>query len=317
MGISVHQNENKTVVDERTAAAVEHPEHVDDLTPAMLAMPADRLAAVSQYPLYILPTKTALYEWIARLMADEIKERNTRGEPTRWILPLGPKGQYPILARITNEERIDWRNVHAFHMDEWLDWQGRPVPYDHPFSLRAFADQHLYDRIDSALRPPPQQIVFPSIYDIDAYSNLIEQVGGIDTTFAGFGYRGHLAFNETPCNRWQRISIEELAAGKTRIVHLLEDSIIAHSQRATGGYTQCIPQMAVTVGMADMLASRRIWLLTDGGPWKQWMLRVFLLTKEKTAELPMTLCHGHPDVRVAVDADSAAPLSSRFGRDPN
>ena len=301
----------------RMTEGFQYPRFAHGVTEEMLAMSAEQLRQLSRHPLVITPTKQALYEHIARMMADELKARNERGEPTRWILPLGPKSQYPILAKITNEERISWKNVWAFHMDEWLDWQGRPVGYEHPFSLRRYADQHLYDLLDPALLPPEEQIVYPDAYDIEAYSNKIQAVGGTDATFAGFGYRGHLAFNETPCNRWQQVSADEFAAGKTRIVHLLEDSIIAHSQRAMGGYTQNLPQMAISVGMADILASRTIHLLTDGGPWKQWMLRVFLLTTERDPQYAITLCHGHPDVRVAVDADSAAPISPQFGRDPS
>jgi glucosamine-6-phosphate deaminase len=302
---------------ESLSESFEYPRTADEVTEEMLSMPAERLQQLSRYPLLITPTKQALYEHIASLMADELRARNERGEPTRWILPLGPKAQYPILARITNDERISWRNVWAFHMDEWLDWQGRPVPYGHPFSMRRYAFEHLYELIDPELLPPREQIVYPDVYDIDAYSKMISEVGGIDATFAGFGYRGHLAFNETPVNRWQYISADEFAAGKTRIVHLLDDSIIAHSQRAMGGYSQTLPQMAITVGMADILSSCTIHLLTDGGPWKQWMLRVFLLTTERDPRYAMTLCHGHPDVRVAVDASSAAPINPWFGRDPS
>jgi glucosamine-6-phosphate deaminase len=293
-----------------------YPARANDVTETMLALPIEELVRVSRYPLHVLRSKQALYQHLAEMMAGEIETRNGRGEPTRWILPIGPKSQYPLLAKLTNERRISWKNVWAFHMDEWLDWQGRPLPIDHPFSLRGYAERFLYKLMDPSLRPPPEQIVFPDPFELDAFTATIDRVGGIDATFAGFGYRGHLAFNETPNNRWQRISENEFAAGKTRIVRLLDDTIIAHSQRAIGGYTQGIPQMAITCGMADILRAKTIHLLTDGGSWKQWMLRVFLLTTERDSDYPITLCHGHPDVRVACDAASAAPIDPRFGRDP-
>ncbi len=285
-----------------------YPKNANDLTDEMLAMSAERLAATSSYPLRILPTKDAVYNWLARQMADEIKERNARAEPIRWILPVGPKRHYPILARITNEEQISWRNVFAFHMDEWLDWQGRPVPVDHPLSFRGFCQKYLYDLINPELRPPQDQIIFPSVYDIDAFSKRLHEVGGADVAFAGFGYRGHLAFNEPPSTRWHEVRADEMAASKTRIVPLLEDTIIALSQRMTGGYTQGIPRMAITIGMADIIASRKIHLITDGGAWKRYILRVFLLTTDRNADLPVTLLHGHPNVEVTVDAASADPI---------
>ena len=118
-----------------------YPRRAGDVTDAMLAMPVEQLQKVARYPLTIFPAKEQLYEHIATLMADEIVANNRAGKPTRWILPIGPKNQYPILAKITNEKRISWKNVWCFHMDEWLDWQGRPLPTDHPFSLRGFAER--------------------------------------------------------------------------------------------------------------------------------------------------------------------------------
>src|SRR5436189_3684836 len=95
----------------------QYPRRADDVTEAMLAMPAEELARVSRYPLRIFAAKQGLYEYIAGLMADEIKANNAHARPTRWIVPIGPKAQYPILAKITNAERISWKNVWMFHMD--------------------------------------------------------------------------------------------------------------------------------------------------------------------------------------------------------
>src|SRR4051794_7984976 len=188
-----------------------YPTRADNVTSEMLAMRTEELQRVSRYPLTILPSKDALYEFIARMMADQIKANNAAKKPTRWIIPIGPKSQYPILARITNAERISWKNVWMFHMDEWLDWQGRPLSTDHPFSLRGYAQRHLYDLIDKDLLPPKEQIVFPDPLNLDAFSASIQKAGGVDITFAGFGYRGHLAFNESPNNRWQYIPPAEFA----------------------------------------------------------------------------------------------------------
>ncbi len=283
----------------RTANELTH----DDLTASV-----PELIARSRYPMQVFDDKAALYKWLAREMADELSARNAQGAPTRWLLPVGPKSHYPMLAEICNRERISWRSVYAFHIDEFLDWQGREIPPSHPFSFRGYCQANLYDLLDPELRPLPENIVYPEIRDIDAYSERIAAEGGLDTVFAGFGYRGHVAFNEPPSTRWHKYSVAELAASKTRVVPLLQDTIVAHSHRTTGGYTQAIPPMALTVGMADILAARRIRLLTDGGPWKQFIVRVVALTTEPDVDYPVTLVHGHPQVDIAVDAASAAPI---------
>ncbi|MGC5010867.1 6-phosphogluconolactonase [Streptosporangium sp. DT93] len=286
-----------------------YPRTSGDLTDEQLSMPVEDLVAIARHPLTVHPDTATLYHRLAREMADELRENNRRGEPTRWILPVGPKAQYPILARICNEERIGWGDVFAFHMDEFLDWQGRPVDPSHPFSFRGYCDRNLYRLLDPELRPRPENVVYPDVFDPDAYAERLRAVGGADTCFAGFGYRGHLAFNEPPTTRWHEYGVEEFAASTTRIVPLLDDTIVAHSHRVTGGYTRAIPRMAVTLGMAEILSARRLHLITDGGAWKRYIVRVLLLTTEPEVLLPVTLAYRHPDVRVTVDADSIAPCA--------
>jgi glucosamine-6-phosphate deaminase len=291
-----------------SSADFPYPEHAEEITEEMLTMSVEALSSVARYPLTILPDRQTLYARLAHLMADEIRQSNETGDPLRWILPVGPKSQYPLLAEITNRERLSWRNVYSFHMDEYLDWQARPVPADHLFSFRGYCRRNLYDLIDPELRPPADQIIFPAVTDLDGYSEQLDRVGGADLLIAGFGYRGLVAFNEPPSTRWHQVSVAELAASKTRILSLREDTLVALSQRMTGGYTQAIPPMAVTIGMADMLGARKALLVTDGGAWKQYIVRVLLLTTEPDADLPVTLFHNHPNAEVMVDAASIAPL---------
>jgi len=278
------------------------------LTEAHLNLPADRLAASSGTPLRIMDSADALYRWSARLMADEIKTNNDRGEPTRWIIPVGPKGNFSYLAEICNAERISWRNVWAFHMDEYADWQGRLVPEDHPFSFRGYCQRHLYGLLDPDLLPPAHQVVFPELPNIDDFSDKLAEVGGADTCFAGYGFRGHVAFNEPPSTRWTEVTVEEFAASRTRLVPLLEDTFVAHSHRMMGGYTRALPPMALTIGMADILAARKIHLITDGGAWKRYITRAYLFTSTPDVMLPVTLCKLHPNVELTVDAASAEPI---------
>ena len=100
-------------------------EHLGDI----LSIPTAELPRHSKVRLEILPDLDALYDHFARSIAAEITGRNAAGQPTRLILPVGPVDHYPRLVEICNRERISWRTVHAFHMDDYLDWQGRPLPW--------------------------------------------------------------------------------------------------------------------------------------------------------------------------------------------
>ena len=64
--------------------------------------------------------------------------------------------QFPILAQMINDQRIDCRDVVLINMDEYLTDDDRCVPADHPLSFRGFMDRLFYDRLDAALAPPPE-----------------------------------------------------------------------------------------------------------------------------------------------------------------
>jgi glucosamine-6-phosphate deaminase len=286
---------------ERAVAALD-PERVAE----WLAIPAEELAERSSIPLTIVPTREELYRHCAESLFVEASEARAEGEELSVIVPLGPKAQYPLLAAMVNEARLSLEHVTFFGMDNWLDWQARPLPLTHPFNLEGYFRRHFVELVDPELRPLDENVIFPSPLELEHPAAEMERRGGVATTYGGFGFQGHLAFNEPPATRWTPITLAELRDSTTRIVPLAVDTIIAHAQRSLGGNVFGVPPMAVTLGMRELLSARRIRLYTDGGPWKQTILRI-LLFSEPSVDYPVTLVHGHPDVDVIVDAASAAP----------
>ena len=253
----------------------------------------------------ILPKPADVYEDIATTMIDELKRNNAANKPTRWILPCGPRGQYPIFTQRVNRERIDLKNLHVFHMDDHLDWQGRHLPLDHPYSYEGWMGRNFYDRIDSEINVPLEQRHFPNIARLDALAEAMKQVGGVDSVYGGIGYRGHIAFNESPRSPWYKISKEEFRNCTTRILHLNDDTLVALSQRGAGGCSDVIPPMVITVGMRELLAAGRIRLYSETGAWKQTVIRI-LLFGNVSPEIPVTYVQEHPDCVVTVDSATAA-----------
>jgi glucosamine-6-phosphate deaminase len=276
----------------------------------ILSIPADELAQASKVSLKIVPDLESLYLHFARGIADEIKANNETGTPTRLILPVGPIGQYPLLVDICNRESISWKNVHTFNMDDYLDWQGRPLPREHPLSFEGYMRRDVFDKLNPELRIPEEQIHFPDPLDIDGISRQIEEVGGIDTCYGGIGIHGHIAFNEPPISRYYKLTPDEFRASLTRILPLAPETMVMNSIRATGGNPAALPPMAVTLGMKDILASRRLRLYCQGGTWQRTILRIALLGDEDV-DYPVTLAQGHPDYVIITDENTAqAPTSS-------
>jgi glucosamine-6-phosphate deaminase len=123
-----------------------------------------------------------------------------------------------------------------------------------------------------------------------AHGAAIAARGGIDVAILGLGPNGHLGFNEPPAP----------ADAPSRLVELT-----AASRASSATYFDApgeMPSHALTVGMRELLAARRI-LLVVQGPAKRPILRA-LLTGPVTPELPGSLLR---DVSAAVLlADRAA-----------
>ena len=269
---------------------------------SLLALPIEDLRHHAQVPFRILHDNAVLLEHFALSIAHEIQSRNERAEPTRLILPVGPVAHYRTLVDLCNRERISWKNVQTFNMDELLDWQGRPIPLDHPLSFEGFMQREVFDQLDYELRPPPEQCHFPHPFYPDEISAAIEQAGGIDVCYGG------IALNEPPPSRWGRISVDELRDSLTRVVTLSDHSIVVQSIACAGGSTASIPPMAVTLGMRDILASRKIRLYCAGGARHSAIFRI-TVAGEVSTHFPSTLVQGHPDVEVLTDQATAAPVS--------
>ena len=276
----------------------------------ILSVPKEKLAEVSPVKVKILPDLDSFYMDFARTIADEIKANNKVGKLTRMILPVGPTPQYRILAKISNEERISWKSVHTFNMDEYLDWQGRPIPVDHPMSFEGYMRKNLFDLLDDEIGIPEDHAYFPHPFRIDEISEKIQEVGGIDTCYGGIGYHGHIAFNEPHISRWYKVSKEEFKNSLTRVIHLADDTFVINSFCGAGGNSQAIPPMAVTLGMKDILSSNKIRLYCDGGSWQKTVFRIALMGKV-SVEYPVTFIQEHPDAMVTADAWTAeAPAAA-------
>ncbi len=270
----------------------------------ILSIPADKLAEASKVRLEIVPDLDRLYHHFARSIANEIQTRNTLGEPTRLILPVGPIGQYPLLVEICNREGISWQNVHTFNMDDYLDWQGRSLPLAHPLSFEGYMRREVFDKLIPELRIPEEQIHFPDPLEIDRISQKIIALGGIDTCYGGIGYHGHVAFNEPPISRWYKLTPEEFRQSLTRIVPLAPETVVMNSIRATGGNPAALPPMAITLGMKDIFSASRIRLYCQGGSWQRTILRIALLGEEDV-DYPVTLLQGHSDYQIVTDENTA------------
>ena len=110
----------------------------------------------------------------------------------------------------------------------------------------------------------------------------------IDICFLGLGKNGHLGFNEP-------------AAVLSDVCHrsTLSETSVQHSMTKTMKHN---PKFGLTVGMADILRSKKIILLVTGAG-KELTIKQ-LLTQKVTSQLPASFLWNHPQVVCYIDSES-------------
>ncbi len=273
------------------------------LVPEYLTIGPDRLGKGTPVKVRTCGDMEALANDMAQAMAETIKQARRKGRNATLIIPVGPVDQFPVLAEMINRQRIDCREVMLINMDEYLTDDDQWVDIDHPLSFRAFMNAKFYNLLDPDLAPRAENRVFPDPANPAAIQELIDQRGGVDVCFGGIGINGHIAFNEPP-EPCESVSAEEFAALPTRALSLSRETRTINSV-TVGGEISVIPSRAVTVGMKEILASRRLRFYCNR-PWQRAVVRR-VLHGPLTAACPASLLRTHADAELTV-ADYVAEL---------
>jgi len=271
--------------------------------PEYLRIPADQLGANCPVKVRIGGEQQWIAEDFARAILQVIRDAAQGGRPATLIVPVGPVDQFPILADLINQQRVDCRDVVLINMDEYLDDAGQWLPLDHPLSFRGFMNRKFYDLVDPALAPRPENRVFPDPRQPGAIGRLIEQRGGVDACFGGIGINGHIAFNEPP-EPGESVSVEAFAGRPTRILDLARETRTINSV-TVGGDIGVIPRRAVTVGMKEIFASRRLRFYCNR-PWQRGVVRR-ALHGPITPACPASLLRLHADAELTMANYVAEP----------
>ena len=240
-------------------------------------------------PIQILPDNAAVFQTMAREMADEIKRKNALGQRTVFICPVGRVGQYPYFVDLVNSENISLKNVWFLNMDEYLTDELEWIDHDHPLSFHGFMDRTVYTKIRPELVMPEEQRVFPDPRNPERMGQLIEELGGVDICFGGVGINGHLAFNEAQ----DELTPDQFRELHTRVLKITPETRTANAIGDFNGALDDMPRWCVTIGMSEIYHSRKIRL----GCFRDWHRSVVRHAAhgEISAHFPVTLLQEHPD----------------------
>jgi glucosamine-6-phosphate deaminase len=247
-----------------------------------------------------LADEQAVAEHVARVVLEAMRDGSA------WPLGLATgRTMEPVYAALVRrlaalapqqQEGLRQRWL-SFNLDEYVG-----LGAAHPGSFHAAMHRHLLEPLQlapSRLRLPEGLAVDPHA-EAECYGAALGAAGGIGLQLLGLGLNGHVGFNEPPA----------AAGSRCRCLHL---SAATRTQNAAafGGDPAAVPARAITLGLAEILAARRILLVVTGAA-KAPVLRA-LLGQDVSAELPASWLQGHPQVEVIADR---AALALALARQP-
>jgi len=233
---------------------------------------------------------------LAREIAALIREKQRKKESCVLGLATGssPKTLYAELVRMHREEKLSFKNVIAFNLDEYY-----PIENDALQSYRRFMNTHLFDHVDikpANIHIPNGQISKDQIKShCLEYEKMIEKAGGIDLQILGIGNNGHIGFNEPGSGINSRTRLITLD-NSTRIANAYEFANISE-----------VPRLAITMGISTILKAKRIALMA-WGPNKAPVIKE-AVEEDSTEHVPASLLQNHDHVTFYIDEAAAAELT--------
>ena len=234
------------------------------------------------------------------LIAKEIKilieKNNKKNKITVLGLATGssPLGVYKSLIDFHKNEKLSFKNVVTFNLDEYYG-----LEKDHKQSYHHFMDENLFKHIDIKRTNINIPDGFLDKKNIDKYckeyEKKIESLGGIDIQILGIGVNGHIGFNEPGSN----------LNSITRLVKL--DYQTRNDARLDFNGIKNVPTSAITMGIKTILNSKRVILIAWGQGKSEAIRRAVEL--RKNIKIPASLLQSHNNTTFILDNNSSALLT--------
>ena len=235
-------------------------------------------------------------EAVAQLAAQRICELINKKPNAVLGLATGstPIRMYRHLIALHRRQQLSFRRVTTFNLDEYIG-----IGADSSQSYRAFMNRELFDAldIDTANTHLPSCEPGENPRQVGAaYEQAIAAAGGIDLQILGIGSNGHIGFNEPTSS----------LSSRTRVKTLTQRTVNDNSRLFDGQEFQ--PHLAMTMGIATILDSRRTLLLATGEQKAQAVSAA--IEGPLTAMCPASALQLHERATFIVDKAAASALQN-------
>ncbi|MTQ80401.1 glucosamine-6-phosphate deaminase [Ruthenibacterium lactatiformans] len=239
---------------------------------------------------------TNSYDETCAVIANMIKELVNAKPDAKLGLATGgtPVPIYKKLIEMNKAGEVDFSRVHTVNLDEYCG-----IPGTHDQSYRYFMDTNLFDYINIDKK---NTFVASGMGDFEANARELEEKvregGAADLQLLGIGNNGHIAFNEA--------SDHLIAVAHTE--KLTESTINANARFFEK--KEDVPTMAITMGMGDILAAKKV-VLAATGLAKVPAIRGLIMDDVITTQNPSTMLKMHEDAVVVIDRELADAVGYR------
>ena len=251
----------------------------------------EELGVGSPIKLEVIETQSDLDYKMAIIMFEELLRNNKAGKQTMFILPVGPTGYAKRFAWLVSRNDVSCKDLIIIQMDEYMWDEKTLMEPTHPLSFCKFITEELLGNIREDLKVLPENYIYPKPENPGYIWERIQQKeGGVDICFGGIGLNGHIAFNETPLTP---MSVEDFAALPTRVLPVYYTTIVTNSLAYGGNYRE-MPKYCISIGMKEILSSRKLRFFT-GTRYQSASIIRRVLHGPVTSEVPASLMQTHPD----------------------
>ena len=239
---------------------------------------------------------TNSYDETCAVIANMIKELVNAKPDAKLGLATGgtPVPIYKKLIEMNKAGEVDFSRVHTVNLDEYCG-----IPGTHDQSYRYFMDTNLFDHINIDKK---NTFVASGMGDFEANARELEEKvregGAADLQLLGIGNNGHIAFNEA--------SDHLIAVAHTE--KLTESTINANARFFEK--KEDVPTMAITMGMGDILAAKKV-VLAATGLAKVPAIKGLIMDDVITTQNPSTMLKVHDDAVVVIDRELADAVGYR------
>lgn len=206
-----------------------------------------------------------------------------------------PVETYRKMIELYNEGQMDFSKVKSYNLDEYVG-----LGPEHECSYRYFMQEQLFNHIN--IRPENTFVPSGVADNLDqvglAYDEAVRAAGGVDLQLLGIGNNGHIAFNEA--------SDHLIAVAHTE--KLTESTINANARFFEK--KEDVPTMAITMGMGDILAAKKV-VLAATGLAKVPAIKGLIMDDVITTQNPSTMLKMHDDAVVVIDRELADAVGYR------